>query len=212
MWNSNAVVRQGADREQQDLHSAAINGILSGLVSITAGCATTDPWVTILCAVVAAFIYHYGYRLQLHHGLDDAINAVPVHLYNGVWGLFFAALMYSPGRHDTLMRLYGIDESRGGCGRGDQVAANVAFAFVVLAWSGATSFALYHALKWAFPDELRALDEGTRVELSDFMHVIDAVQLHIAGAQTVTGAANPTPAGPPSSHPVDNPAATVPRN
>lgn len=98
------------------------------------GCATTDPRLTILCAVVAAFIYHYGSRLQLHHGLDDAMNAVPVHLYCGVWGLFFAALMYSPGRHDTLMRVYGIDESRGGCGRGDQVAANVAFAVVVLAW------------------------------------------------------------------------------
>lgn len=37
MWSSNAVVREGADREQQDLHSAAVNGILSGLVGITAG-------------------------------------------------------------------------------------------------------------------------------------------------------------------------------
>lgn len=78
--------------------------------------------------------------------------------------------------------------------------------------SGATSFVLYRVLNLAFPDDLKAVDEGTRVELSDFMHVIDAVQLHIAGAQNATGSANPNPVGPPSSQPVDNPAAAAPRH
>ena len=87
-----------------------------------------------LSAVVAAFVYHYSYRMQLHRGLDDAVNAVPVHFYCGIWGLFSAALMFAPGRHDTLMRSYGVDESRGSCGRGDQVAANMAFAAVVVLW------------------------------------------------------------------------------
>lgn len=39
MWSTDEsdADRRGDDREQKDLHSAAINGILSGLVSITAG-------------------------------------------------------------------------------------------------------------------------------------------------------------------------------
>lgn len=43
MWEENEMIRRGADREQRDLHSAAINGILSGLVAITAG-ETTKMW------------------------------------------------------------------------------------------------------------------------------------------------------------------------
>eukprot|EP00752_Nemacystus_decipiens_P005607 g5075.t1 len=139
----------GDDCENRDYHSAAINGILSGLVSITAGCATTDPRLTIVIAVVAAFVYHYSYRMQLHRGLDDAVNAVPVHFYCGLWGLFAAAVMFAPGRHAILMSAYGVDESRGTCRRGDQVAANVAFAVAVVVWTGATSAFLYFTLRRA---------------------------------------------------------------
>lgn len=98
------------------------------------GCATTDPRLTIVCGVVAAFVYHYTYRLQLDRGLDDAVNAVPVHLFCGFWGLLSAAFMFAPGRHDVLMSAYGVDESRGSCGRANQIAANLLFAFVVVAW------------------------------------------------------------------------------
>lgn len=84
--------------------------------------------------VVAAFVYHYSYRWQLHRGLDDAVNAVPVHGYCGIWGLLSAALCFAPGRHDALMSAYGVDESSGSCGRGNQFLANLAFAAVVVVW------------------------------------------------------------------------------
>lgn len=84
--------------------------------------------------MVAAFIYHYTYRLQLSKGLDDAVNAVPVHLYCGIWGLLSAALMFSREQHKLVMTFYQVDASLGTCGRTNQVAANLVFAIVVVVW------------------------------------------------------------------------------
>eukprot|EP00752_Nemacystus_decipiens_P005733 g5188.t1 len=161
----------GDDRERMDLHSAAINGILSGLVSITAGCATTDPHLTIAIAIVAAFVYHVSYRGQLHHGLDDAVNAVPVHLYCGLWGLLAAAFFFSEGRHDALMTAYGV-ESPGKCSRWGQIGANILFGLVVVGWSGLLSFFLFHALQkiptvFTRPDTENVVQTDTEVPRQD---------------------------------------------
>eukprot|EP00752_Nemacystus_decipiens_P005605 g5073.t1 len=184
---------EGDDCENRDYHSAAINGILSGLVSITAGCATTDPRLTIVIAVVAAFVYHYSYRMQLHRGLDDAVNAVPVHFYCGLWGLFSAALMFAPGRHAILMSAYGVDESRGTCGRGDQVAANMAFAAAVVVWSAATSVILYFTLNMFFKGYLEPIDGGPQPELSRLAHIMEGVELIIKDTRATDAVRNRAP-------------------
>eukprot|EP00752_Nemacystus_decipiens_P010929 g9713.t1 len=132
------------DNENEDLHSAAINGVLSGLVSITAGCATTDPRITMLVAIGAAFVYHLTYRAQLQFGLDDAVNAMPVHLYCGLYGLFLAGWTFSDELHNDY--LSSLDIERGSCHRNYQAAANCAFLVVLIVWSGFVAFALFKAL------------------------------------------------------------------
>jgi len=63
------------------------NGVLGGLVAITAPCAWVPPWAAVIIGVIAGFIVCYGYWFLERHGIDDAVGAVPVHGFCGSWGL-----------------------------------------------------------------------------------------------------------------------------
>ena len=69
-----------------------INGVLGGLVAITASChiVTTSSAVTI--GFIAGIVVHYGERLLEHQKIDDVMGVVPVHLFAGIWGTIAVAL------------------------------------------------------------------------------------------------------------------------
>jgi Amt family ammonium transporter len=66
----------------------AMNGALGGLVAVTAGCATIDPWAAFLIGIGAGWCYIAMSKLLLKLKIDDAVDAIPVHFANGIWGLF----------------------------------------------------------------------------------------------------------------------------
>ena len=62
------------------------NGVLAGLVAITAPCAYVTPVASILIGAIGGVIVVYGAILLEKLKIDDPVSAVPVHLMNGVWG------------------------------------------------------------------------------------------------------------------------------
>jgi len=76
----------------------AMNGSLSGLVAITAGCGVVEPWAAMLIGAVAGLLYLGGSNLLIKLRLDDAVDAIPVHMLNGIWGLVAVGLLACP-RH-----------------------------------------------------------------------------------------------------------------
>jgi Amt family ammonium transporter len=66
----------------------AMNGALAGLVGITAGCAVVEPWSAFLIGIVAGWCYIGMSKLLIKLKIDDAVDAIPVHFANGLWGLF----------------------------------------------------------------------------------------------------------------------------
>jgi ammonium transporter, Amt family len=70
----------------------AMNGCLSGLVAITAGCATVTPWAALIIGGIGGWCYIGMSKLIIKLKIDDAVDAVPVHLANGIWGLFAVGL------------------------------------------------------------------------------------------------------------------------
>jgi len=76
----------------------SMNGLLSGCVAITASVGTVEPWAACLIGMVAGWVYMAGSSLLLKLKIDDAVDAIPVHLGNGTWGLIAAGLFASPRR------------------------------------------------------------------------------------------------------------------
>ena len=88
----------------------AMNGLLGGLVGITAGAATVEPWGACFIGMVSGWIYIAGSSLLLKWKIDDAVDAIPVHFFNGAWGLIATGLLSSPGRMQTA---FGTQEHMG---------------------------------------------------------------------------------------------------
>eukprot|EP00937_MAST-01D_sp_MAST-1D-sp2_P005390 g5390.t1 len=67
------------------------NGILGGLVGITAGCNVVEPWHAVIIGVISAFVYS-GSSIFVKEklGIDDVIDASPVHFFCGIWGVLAA--------------------------------------------------------------------------------------------------------------------------
>ena len=114
--------------------TCAMNGALSGLVAVTAGTATVTGWAAILIGAVGGICYLGMSKLLIKLRIDDAVDAVPVHLANGVWGVIAAGL-FSEG---SLMANAGYNSDHQGwfyewgSGSGD---ANLLLAqFVAIVW------------------------------------------------------------------------------
>lgn len=63
-----------------------LNGILGGLVGITAGADQMSPTDAIIIGVIAGIIIVFGIALIDKLKLDDPVGAIAVHLICGIWG------------------------------------------------------------------------------------------------------------------------------
>ncbi|MDX1327671.1 MAG: ammonium transporter [Arenibacter sp.] len=70
-----------------------LNGILGGLVGITAGADLMSPSQAILIGFVAGCIIVFAVALVDRLRLDDPVGAVAVHLICGIWGTLAVGLM-----------------------------------------------------------------------------------------------------------------------
>jgi Amt family ammonium transporter len=70
----------------------SINGCLAGLVAITAPCAFVTVKVSLLIGVLAGLLVVCAVKLLDMLKIDDPVGAVPVHLFNGVFGTICVGL------------------------------------------------------------------------------------------------------------------------
>ena len=87
--------------------TVTLNGVLAGLVGITAGCANLEPIFAIVAGAIAGIICHYS-MILLDKFVDDAVGAVSVHGVCGVWGTLAAGLFDSAGFSWSVMGVQAI--------------------------------------------------------------------------------------------------------
>ena len=65
----------------------SVNGILAGLVAITAPCAFVDRWAAVVIGLIGGVIVCLVTFVLERLRIDDPVGAVPVHFVNGIWGV-----------------------------------------------------------------------------------------------------------------------------
>lgn len=72
------------------------NGILAGLVSITAACAQVQPQDAMVIGFVGGFLYQGASMTLKKFHIDDVVDAFPVHGVCGFWGIIAVGLFGGP--------------------------------------------------------------------------------------------------------------------
>ncbi|PAJ72977.1 hypothetical protein CJF42_18430, partial [Pseudoalteromonas sp. NBT06-2] len=76
-----------------------LNGVLAGLVSITASCHAVEVYQAALIGVIGGGLYLYSCHILEKFEIDDVVGAVPVHGVCGFWGTLAVAFF---GNSDLL--------------------------------------------------------------------------------------------------------------
>lgn len=71
--------------------SMALNGLLAGLVSITAGADSVGPWSAVLMGAVGGVIVVFAILFFDKIKVDDPVGAISVHGVVGIWGTLAVA-------------------------------------------------------------------------------------------------------------------------
>lgn len=90
--------------------SMCMNGCLGGLVGITAGCSVVEPWAAVVIGIISGMIYVFASKLLQKLKIDDAVDAIPVHFFNGAWGCIATGLFAAP-RH--VAKAYSAEHNAG---------------------------------------------------------------------------------------------------
>ncbi len=86
-----------------------LNGILGGLVGITAGADLMTPFTAIIIGSIAGAIIVFGVALIDKLRLDDPVGAVTVHLICGIWGTLAVGIFGAKaGLDQFLYQLAGV--------------------------------------------------------------------------------------------------------
>jgi len=131
----------------------AMNGSLAGLVAITAGCGVVEPWAALLIGAVAGLLYISGSSLLVRLRLDDAVDAIPVHMFNGMWSMIAVGFLACPR---YLEMTFGTEVEHVGWfyslaqGKGDArlLAAQIVGILFILAWCLGIMLPFFVWLDW----------------------------------------------------------------
>lgn len=95
--------------DEQPRVQVIMNGVVGGLVSITAGCDQMTPAGAVIAAGIGGILCTYVDRWLGQVRIDDAIGAVPAHLACGIWGTLAVAVLGTGGswatQHSWLYRV-----------------------------------------------------------------------------------------------------------
>ncbi|WP_421872220.1 ammonium transporter [Marinoscillum sp.] len=85
-----------------------LNGILAGLVGITAGADVIEPGNAIIVGVIAGVLVVISAVTLDKFKLDDVVGAVSVHLTCGIWGTLAVGFFSTNPDHNAVTQLIGI--------------------------------------------------------------------------------------------------------
>ncbi len=158
--------------ERRPVVEQVINGVLAGLVAVTAGCHAMDPGAAVLVGIVAGGLCCAATYLLAHWHIDDVVGTFPVHGIGGVWGTLAVALVGDPNKWGT------------GLSRWEQLLVQAEGVAAGCAWAFGGSFVVLWLTNKVWP--LRVAEEQERVGLNisehgsstELIDLLDDMQVH----------------------------------
>ncbi len=144
----------------------ALNGVLAGLVAITAGTASVTPASALIIGLIAGGVLVFGLAfIEDTLKIDDPVGAVAVHAFNGVWGTLAVGLFAAPavggltGMGDVAGLFYG--------GGFAQLGVQVIGVAAVSVWAFGTMFGLFTLLKKTIGIRVSVKEELEGLDISE---------------------------------------------
>lgn len=158
--------------------SMTLNGSLAGLVAITAGCDTVEPWAAAVIGVIAGFVVVFGIEfIDKVCKIDDPVGAVGVHGMCGFVGTICVGIFSNGYGTKGKGLVYGEFECFG-----IEVLGAVVVALYVAVAMTIVFFVIKHTmgLRASREEEIKGLDiteHGLVSSYADFMPNVSSVAL-----------------------------------
>lgn len=155
--------------------SSSMNGSLAGLVAITGSCGLVEPWAAVVIGLVAGILYLIASHLLVKFCIDDAVDAIPVHLAGGSWGVIATGLFASPRQLKFWYNLSDSDLVKHvgwfySWGRGSSDVSLLTCQLIglvfILAWITVTMFPFFFLLSYMGLFRADALEEVVGLDVS----------------------------------------------
>ncbi|MEI8379002.1 MAG: ammonium transporter [Planctomycetota bacterium] len=141
--------------ERRPVVEQVINGVLAGLVAVTAGCHVLSPAAAAAVGIVGATLCCLTTYLLPRLKIDDVVGAFPVHGIGGAWGTLAVALLGDSTKWGT------------GLTRWQQFLMQAEGVATCAVWAFGGSFCLLWILNRMMPMRVSADDERVGLNVSE---------------------------------------------
>jgi len=163
--------------------SFCLNGILAGLVGITASCFAVSPVEAVAIGAVSGIVMYLG-NLFLHKlHIDDGLSVVPVHLFAGIWGTLAVAIFGDPVILDTGLNFY------------QQLYTQVLGVVSIGAYCTTVSYVLFKLINFIVPlrvslaDEIRGLNITEHRASNELVNLLSEMEIQQSQGDFTTSVA-----------------------
>ncbi len=148
------------------------NGMLAGLVAITAPCAFVSPWAAAVIGVIAAIVIIESVYFFERRGIDDPVGAISVHGVGGFLGVISVGI-FSNGSYGAGWNGSSVEGVSGILyGDSGQLGAQALGAVTILVVNGALSAAFFAIQK-------KVLKKGLRSSEQDELDGLDIAEMGV---------------------------------
>ena len=139
------------------------NGVLGGLVGITAGCGAFNTFGSLVTGAVAGALVVYSVLYIEKKGVDDPVGAVSVHGTCGIWGVLAIGLF---SRYDDAF--LGRDDAGLFYGGGlDQLSVQAVMVVIIIAWTAITAGIAFKIIKKTTGLRVSPEEEAAGLDISE---------------------------------------------
>lgn len=141
--------------ERRPVVEHVMNGVLAGLVAVTAGCHVFHPAAAFLAGGTAGVLCVATSYFMARLRVDDVVGAFPVHGVAGIWGTLAVALLGDSSRWGT------------GLSRWQQFAVQAEGVLACFVWAFGGSFICLWMINRAFPMRVTADEEQVGLNVAE---------------------------------------------